>query len=138
MTNEDVRFVRESWAQVQPISAQAAELFYSRLFAVAPQLKRLFKGDMQAQGQRLMRMIDTAVGELENVDDLIPVLEDLGRRHAGYGVREADYDTVAGALLWTLEMGLGDAFTDDIKDAWTRTYALLAETMKSAAAAAAA
>ena len=134
MTNEDVRLVQSSWAQVRPNSAQAAELFYSRLFAVAPQLKRLFKGDMQMQGQRLMRMIDTAVTELESVDDLIPVLEDLGRRHAGYGVRDADYDTVAGALLWTLEMGLGDAFTDDVKRAWTQSYTMLAETMKKAAA----
>ena len=99
-------------------------------------LKSLFKGDMAAQGERLMRMIDTAVGGLEDLDDLVPALEALGERHAGYGVTEADYDTVATALLWTLEQGLGEAFTDEVKAAWITAYSLLGGTMKRAAAAA--
>ena len=138
MTKEDLHLVQSSWALVRPIADQAAELFYDRLFGTAPELRRLFRGDMPTQRRRLMRMIDTAVGELENLDDLVPLLQDLGRRHAGYGVRDADYDTVAGALLWTLERGLGDAFTDDVRRAWIATYTLMADTMKGAAAEAAA
>ena len=137
MTEEERDLVQESWAKVQPIASQAAALFYGRLFILAPGLKSLFKGDMTAQGERLMHMIDTAVGGLENLDELVPALEALGERHAGYGVTEADYDTVAAALLWTLEQGLGEAFTEDVKAAWITAYSVLADTMKRAAAQAA-
>ena len=138
MTPEELTLVRTSWAKVQPISTQAAELFYHRLFDTAPELKALFKGDMRAQGHRLMDMIDTAVRGLESWDQLVPAVQALGRRHAGYGVKEADYDAVAAALLWTLEQGLGDAFTDEVRAAWINTYGALADTMKSAAREAAA
>ncbi len=134
MTEEERDLVQESWAKLQPISSQAAALFYGRLFILAPGLKSLFKGDMTAQGERLMRMIDTAVGGLENLDELVPALEALGERHAGYGVTDGDYDTVAEALLWTLEHGLGEAFTDEVKAAWVTAYSVLADTMKRAAA----
>ena len=138
MTPRELYLVQSSWEKVRPISAQAAEMFYGRLFDSAPELKALFKGDMQQQGQRLMNMIDTAVGQLERWDRLLPALRDLGKRHAGYGVKAADYDAVAAALLWTLEQGLGEAFTDEVREAWISTYAVLAETMKAAAAAEAA
>lgn len=134
MTPEDLTLVRSSWAKVQPISTQAAALFYGRLFEIAPELQALFKGDMHAQGQRLMNMIDTAVRGLESWDQLVPAVQALGRRHAGYGVKPADYDKVAAALLWTLEQGLGETFTDDVRAAWISTYTALADTMKSAAA----
>ena len=134
MTQEELYLVQSSWEKVRPISRQAAEMFYLRLFDVAPELQTLFKGDMRTQGQRLMNMIDTAVRELERRDRLVPMLQELGRRHAGYGVKDADYDAVAAALLWTLEKGLGEAFTDEVRLAWTSTYTLLADTMKSAAA----
>ena len=134
MTNDEVQLVRSSWAKVQPISAQAAELFYGRLFDTAPELKPLFKGDMRAQGQRLMDMIDTAVQGLDRLDELLPALQALGERHAGYGVKDGDYDKVAAALLWTLEQGLGEAFTAEIRLAWTSTYSSVADTMRKAAA----
>lgn len=134
MTNEEVHLVQSTWAQVQPIATQAADIFYRRLFATAPELTRLFPGDMHEQGQRLMAMIDTAVGELDDVDRLVPALEALGERHVGYGVKADDYDAVAAALLWTLQRGLGDAFTGEVRQAWTKTYTLLADTMKGAAA----
>ncbi|HIP79299.1 MAG TPA: hemin receptor [Kiloniellaceae bacterium] len=138
MTEEERSLVQESWAKVRPIYSQAAALFYGQLFILAPDLKSLFKGDMTAQGERLMRMIDTAVDGLDNLDELVPALEALGERHAGYGVTDADYDTVAAALLWTLEQGLGEAFTEDVKAAWVTAYSVLADTMKRAAAEAAA
>lgn len=134
MTPEEIYLVQASWEKVRPISTQASELFYGRLFHVAPELKLLFKTDMRAQGHRLMQTIDTAVRDLENWDGLVPVLQKLGERHATYGVRAADYDTVAGALLWTLERGLGDAFTDDVRQAWIAAYTAIADTMKQAAA----
>lgn len=134
MTRQELDLVQSSWAQVRPISTQAAELFYRRLFDIEPQMKDLFKGDMRVQGQRLMDMIDIAVNDLDRWDQLVPALEALGRRHVGYGVKEADYDAVAAALLWTLEQGLGPAFTEEVRLAWVNTYTRLADTMKRAAA----
>jgi hemoglobin-like flavoprotein len=63
----------------------------------------------------------------------VPVVEDLGKRHVGYGVKAEHYDTVGAALLWTLAKGLGDAFTEEAKAAWTETYVTLATVMKTAA-----
>jgi hemoglobin-like flavoprotein len=129
MTPESIALVKTSWAQVQPISGQAAALFYGRLFEVYPEVKPLFKGDMREQGRKLMTMIATAVNALDRLEPMVPAIKALGARHAGYGVESADYDKVADALLWTLGQGLGDAFTPDVKDAWTQAYTALASTM---------
>lgn len=134
MTPEQIDLIKKSWETVLPIKATAAELFYNRLFELDPALKPLFKGDMTVQGQKLMMMINAAVGGLDNLDTLVPVVQDLGRRHVGYGVKDAHYDTVGAALLWTLEKGLGDAFTPEVKVAWATVYGVLASTMKTAAA----
>ena len=134
LTAAEIHLVQTSWEKVRPISAQAAELFYNRLFGIAPELKALFKTDMGEQGHRLMEMIDTAVTNLDSWDQLVPAVQALGRRHVGYGVKNADYDSVAAALLWTLEQGLGEAFTDAVRAAWVSAYTALAETMKSGAA----
>jgi hemoglobin-like flavoprotein len=108
-------------------------LFYGRLFETAPYVRPLFKGDMEEQGKKLMSVIGVAVAALDNLPDLVPVVRDLGRRHASYGVKDDHYDIVAQALLWTLEKGLGESFTGDVKEAWASTYTLLADTMKEAA-----
>jgi hemoglobin-like flavoprotein len=133
MTPEQITLVQTSWEKVKPISDKAAELFYGKLFELDPELKDMFKGDMAEQGRKLMMMINTAVNALNNIEGIVPAVQDLGKRHAGYGVQDKDYDTVAAALLWTLEAGLGDEFTPDVKGAWTDTYVLLATTMKDAA-----
>ncbi|MGB1800799.1 MAG: globin family protein [Gammaproteobacteria bacterium] len=133
MTPEQISLVSESWAKVLPISEQAAELFYGKLFELDPSLKPLFKGDMKEQGRKLMLMIDTAVSNINDVEAIIPALEDLGKRHVGYGVKAEYYTTVAEALLWTLGQGLGEAFTEEVKEAWTQTYTTLAEVMITAA-----
>ena len=99
-----------------------------------PALKPLFKGDMKAQGRKLMGMISTAVNGLTNLPAIVPAVQDLGRRHVKYGVKDKDYDTVAGALVWTLGQGLGESFTPDVKEAWVTAYGVLAKTMKDAAA----
>lgn len=137
MTPEQAILVKSSWAQVTPIADTAAELFYGKLFELDPELKSLFKGDMAEQGRKLMAMINTAVNGLDKLEAIVPAVEKLGERHVDYGVKDKDYDTVGAALLWTLAAGLGDAFTPDVKEAWTATYNVLASTMKTAAAKAA-
>lgn len=129
MTPEQKSLVKDTWAMVLPIQEKAADLFYTRLFEQYPEVRPMFKGDMQAQGEKLMKMLDQAVGSLDNIDALIEPLKAAGKAHNGYGVAEADYQKVAASLLWTLEQGLGDAYTDDVKEAWTVTYTTLAGVM---------
>ena len=133
MTPEQIELVSSTWKQVLPISEKAAELFYGKLFELDPEVKPLFKGDMVEQGKKLMQMINTAVNNISDVEKIIPALQDLGKRHVDYGVTEEHYTTVANALLWTLEQGLGDAFTEEVKAAWTETYMTLAKVMIDAA-----
>ncbi len=133
LTPEQITLVRESWEQVLPIADKAAELFYGRLFELDPSLRPMFPDDMTAQGKKLMTMINTAVSNLDRLDDIIPAIQDLGVRHLEYGVKNSQYNTVGSALLWTLGQGLGDAFTTEVMAAWTDVYTLLADTMKEAA-----
>src|SRR5215471_16634730 len=128
--------VQTSFAQVRPIADAAAALFYRRLFELDPTLRPLFKGDMEEQGRKLMEMIELAVKGLDRQEALLPALAALGRRHAGYGVNERDYETVGAALIWTLEQGLGPSFTPDIREAWSALYRFVADTMREGAVAA--
>lgn len=133
MTPEQIHACKTSWARVEPIADTAASLFYNNLFTADPSLKHLFKGDMQAQGKKLMEMIGAAVRMLDRLDELVPIVEAMGRRHLAYGVEDAHYDTVGSALIETLQTGLGDDFTDDVRDAWLAAYTILASTMIAAA-----
>src|SRR5512147_1064775 len=129
MTPEQIMLVKSSWAKVVPIAQTAARLFYGKLFDLDPALRPLFKGDMEEQGRKLMRMVGTAVNGLDRLDQIVPAVRDLGIRHAGYGVTDAHYDTVGAALLWTLEKGVGPASTSEMKAAWATVYAVLATVM---------
>lgn len=134
MTPHQISLIQSSWQQVTPIADKAAELFYGKLFELDPSLKYLFKNDMAEQGRKLMTMITTVVNKLDHLGDLLPAVQDLGRRHVAYGVEDSHYDVVGGALLWTLGAGLGAAFTAEVKEAWTTAYVTLAGAMKEAAA----
>ena len=134
MTPTQVGLIRESWAAVEPIADTAAGLFYGRLFELDPTLERLFRRtDMVRQRQVLMGTLAVVVKTLDRIEELLPAVEALGRRHAGYGVRESHYATVGAALLWTLEQGLGEAFTPAVREAWTEAYGTLASVMIEAA-----
>jgi len=132
-----VKLVQESFQKVTPIADAAAALFYGRLFDLDPSLESLFKGDMVEQGRKLMQMLGVAVRNLDRLEQVLPAVCALGARHAGYGVKEKDYDTVGRALIWTLKKGLGDDFTPETEAAWAATYTALAGVMKRAQAEAA-
>jgi hemoglobin-like flavoprotein len=131
MNTTQKTLVQTSFAQVRPIADEAAALFYSRLFELDPALQPLFKGDMEEQGRKLMDMLTLAVKGLDRPEALLPVLATLGRRHAGYGVKKQDFETVGEALLWTLEQGLGPGFTPEVREAWTDLYRFVADTMSN-------
>jgi hemoglobin-like flavoprotein len=130
MSPHQIDLVQKSFGEVKPIAAAAADLFYKRLFALDPDLRPMFKGEMTKQGQMLMSMLGAAVAGLRNLEALAPVVRQLGARHVGYGVRAEHYETVGSALLWTLEQGLGDKFTPEVHDAWAAAYNLLSEVMQ--------
>lgn len=133
-TARTIELVQKSWSQVLPISDAAATLFYERLFELDPAVRPLFKNDMREQKKKLMQTLTVAVDGLSNVGRLIPTLQALGARHAGYMVQERHYDTVGAALLWTLREGLGSGFTPEVEAAWTQVYGVVADVMKKAAA----
>jgi hemoglobin-like flavoprotein len=131
MTGKQKHLVQASLEQVKPIADVAARLFYGCLFDLDPGLEALFAGDLEEQGRKLIQMIGLAVEGLDRLHELVPTLLALGARHAAYGVDEHDYISVRRALLWTLERGLGAAFTPEVREAWDTVYTLLADTMKA-------
>lgn len=133
MTPQQITLVKTTWAQVVPIKEKAAELFYGKLFELDPAVKPLFKDNIVEQGKKLMMAINTVVNSLDKIETMVPIIQDMGRRHAGYGVKSQHYDTVGAALIWTLDAGLGPAFTPEVKEAWVGAYTLLATVMKDAA-----
>lgn len=133
MTPEQIILVQESFAKVVPIADQASVIFYDRLFEVAPQVKPMFKGDMAEQRQKLMAMLSTVVAGLSKLETILPAASALATRHATYGAQPAHYPVVGSALLWTLEKGLGEAWTPDVADAWTEAYGTLSGYMISQA-----
>src|SRR5688572_13403050 len=103
LTSAQRTLVQTSFATIAPIADDAAALFYHRLFDLDPSLRQMFRGDMAGQRKKLMQMLTAAVKGLDRLEQLVPAVQELGRRHAAYGVTDAHYGTVGSALLWTLE-----------------------------------
>jgi nitric oxide dioxygenase len=133
MTPSQVKLVQDSFAKVAPISDQAAIIFYDRLFDVAPQVRAMFPDDLTEQRKKLMATLAVVVGGLSNLETILPAASALAKRHVGYGAVAEHYPVVGGALLWTLEKGLGEAWTPDVADAWTAAYGTLSGYMISEA-----
>lgn len=133
MTPRQIELLRSSWALVQPSPAPVAALFYDRLFQPDPSLRALFRGNLEQQGHKLMAALSFVVEGLDDLPRRLPAIQDLARRHAGYGVQPTHYNTVGQALLWTLAHGLGAAATDEVLQAWRQAYALLSGVMIEAA-----
>ncbi len=131
ITAKQKHLVQSSFHEVVPISDMAATIFYDTLFNLDPSLKPLFKDDIKSQGRKLMTMLGAAVAGLDNLDTLIPIVHNLGKRHVGYGVKPEHYETVGMALLITLERGLGELWNEELKEAWVAVYNTLADVMMS-------
>ena len=132
MEQKTITLVQESFEKVKPIASTAAEIFYTKLFELDPALKPLFPSDTEAmasQGNKLMTMLGSAVAGLNNLEMLVPVLENLGKKHVEYKVEPSHYNTVGAALLGTLSVGLGDDFTPDVKEAWATVYGTMSDVM---------
>jgi nitric oxide dioxygenase len=133
MTPDQVKLVQQSFARVAPISEQAAVIFYDRLFEVAPAVKAMFPADMTEQRKKLMATLAVVVNGLSNLESVLPAASALATRHVAYGAKPAHYPVVGAALLWTLEKGLGEAWTPDVAAAWSAAYSTLSGYMISEA-----
>ena len=133
MTPDEVKLVQQSFSKVAPIADQAAILFYDRLFEVAPQVRSMFPDDMTEQRKKLMMMLAAVVGGLGDLPSILPAASALAKRHVAYGAKAEHYPVVGSALLWTLEKGLGEAWTPDVAAAWTTAYGTLSGYMISEA-----
>jgi hemoglobin-like flavoprotein len=132
MNPSQIKLVQESFAKVGPIADQAAVIFYDRLFAVAPQVKAMFPADMTEQRKKLMATLSVVVNGLGDLETILPASA-LATRHVSYGAKAEHYPVVGGALLWTLEKGIGDNWTPEVADAWTAAYETLSGFMISEA-----
>ena len=134
MNDSDISLVQGSFAKVAPIKETAADIFYTDLFDTAPHVKAYFgDADIKEQGAKLMLTLGVVVNGLRDLDKIVPVAQQLAERHVGYGVQPEDYDSVGASLIRTLEKGLGDDFTAEVKDAWLSAYTTLSGVMKDAA-----
>ena len=133
MTPQQIDLVQSSFAKVVPIADAAAAMFYARLFEIAPQVKPLFHADMTEQGRKLMTTLGVVVNGLKNLDAIAPAAQALAVKHVVYGVKATDYAPVGEALLWTLQQGLGEAYTAEVAAAWTTAYTTLSSVMIAAA-----
>jgi nitric oxide dioxygenase len=133
MNPTQIKLVQESFAKVAPISETAAVIFYDRLFEVAPSVKAMFPVDMTEQRKKLMMVLAAVVGGLGNLESILPAASALAKRHVSYGAKPEHYPVVGGALLYTLEKGLGEAWTPELASAWTAAYGTLSGYMISEA-----
>ncbi|MEO1449244.1 MAG: globin family protein [Bacteroidota bacterium] len=133
MTSQQILLVRNSWPQIQLIRELAGKLFYERLFELNPSLRPMFSEDIEPQTRKLMTTLQHVVSHLNRLEELLPQVRAMGQRHEDYGVKPEHYAPVGEALLWTLERGLGSAWTPELAEAWTAAYTILAEAMTNPA-----
>jgi hemoglobin-like flavoprotein len=133
MTPAQKDLVQDTWALVVPIADTATAMFYDRLFEIDPGSRALFENtDMADQRLKLLQVLSVAISGLDDLGRLMPIVEELGRRHAGYGVKDEHYDSVGSALLWTLQKGLGAAWNAETAAAWAEVYGVLSSVMRRA------
>jgi hemoglobin-like flavoprotein len=133
ITPRQIKLIQQSFSKVEPIAEQAAGIFYNKLFEYEPSVRPLFKKGMDAQGRMLMMTLKVAVKALNDLDALVPILQQLAKKHVSYGVRAEHYTPVGNALLFTLKTGLGPDWNPELRQAWVDVYRLMAQTMKAAA-----
>lgn len=134
MDEQTIVLLQTSFAEVMAMRAEAAALFYERLFALDPALKPLFHDtDMRSQEMKLMAALALVVGKLRQLGEVIPVLEGLAVKHVAYGVEEHHYATVGQALIQTLSLAFGERFTPELRNAWLTAYGAISGVMIAAA-----
>jgi hemoglobin-like flavoprotein len=133
MNQDQTELVQRTFAHAARIAPHLASTFYAELFAIDPSLRPMFKGDIVAQGEKLLNMLAYLVDNLATPDTMMAAARELALRHVGYGVEERHYTFVGTALLRTLQHELGPAFTPDARAAWMAAYRELSNAMRETA-----
>lgn len=129
MNYSHIRLVQSQFDKVKPMGAEFADLFYNRLFELAPTLRSLFPETLSEQKEKFISMLVVVVAGLNEPDMLVPIIRSMGSRHARYQVRPEHYTIVGEALLWSLAQGLGEEFTAEGEEAWRAVYGMMASLM---------
>jgi nitric oxide dioxygenase len=129
LTTAQIDLVRDSFDRLQPDVEAASELFYGRLFEIAPEIREIFRSDMTGQGMRFMRTMGVIVQNLDVPPALRPYLQRLAESHAAYGVKPAHFHPMGQALIWTLRETMGEEFPEDAAAAWQAAYDHIASEM---------
>lgn len=129
MTDRQILLVKNSWSYVIIKADEAGQLFYNRLFEVAPAVRPMFKSDIKEQSRKLMNMVTLIVSKLQKLDEVANDIKALSKRHGQYGAKPEHYRVVGECLVWTLKQGLGDKWNPELEQAWLAVYKKLAEAM---------
>jgi hemoglobin-like flavoprotein len=129
LTNRQIELVEHSWDFVITNTDEAGKIFYSKLFAMAPEVRPLFSENIDEQAMKLVSLITFAVNKLRNIGEIVADVQALGKRHKGYGVKAEHYALVGAALLETLELANGSRWNAELKAAWANVFYVLSETM---------
>ncbi|HLK66925.1 MAG TPA: globin domain-containing protein [Bryobacteraceae bacterium] len=134
MTPGQKHAIRRSFPTVAALAKPISMLFYGRLFQVDPQLRPMFKQDIEVQGRKLMDMLAALMSQLDSFEDVLPALKALGQRHVGYGVRAEHYPLVGTSLLWAISVTLDEDFYPELREAWSALIEIVARVMMEGAA----
>lgn len=129
MNERQIQLVKDSWSQVIINAEAAGNLFYQRLFEVAPEVRHLFRGDIISQSKKLMNMITMIVNKLDKLDTLLTDIKMLAGRHDHYGAQSGHYKVVGECLIWTLSTGLSEKWNQETETAWIEAYTILSGAM---------
>jgi nitric oxide dioxygenase len=129
ISDSQIALVQSSFEDVLPIADTAGMLLYERIFTLVPQVRGLFADDIAPQAKRTIGAVKFAVERLGRLDEVAPYLVKLGARHVNYGVEPEHFPVVGAALMWTLEQGLGDTFTAEVRDAWAAAWEIVGGSM---------
>lgn len=133
LSTRQKQLVRDSFESVQAYGASVVVLFYGRLFEIAPETRALFKIDLREQAKKLVETLHITIQALDKFEELAPVLAELGRKHAGYGVQPYQYEKLRSALLWALGQALGLEFDHETRAAWDQLLSSISAVMLDAA-----
>ena len=129
----DTAALKASWGRVAAAGDDVPLYFYSHLFLSHPDVRPMFPLQMTGQRDKLVTALGAVVSNVDELDKVIPLLEQLGRDHRRFAVITEHYTAVGASLLATLKKFLGPAWTPDLADTWAQAYGLVAKVMVAAA-----
>jgi hemoglobin-like flavoprotein len=134
MTPRQIDLVKTTWQLAATSADTVGPLFYETLFEMVPEVKPMFsRTTVPEQSRKLLSMLSYVVGKLDSLEDILDEVTRLAQRHVKYGVQDIHYSYVGAALLMTLEKGLGNAWNNEVKDAWATCFGILSSAMMNAA-----